>query len=701
MVKNSKTSRLWVLLFTVILMYILALGLKTFPAMAASDIKLVLNGVRTDPTAAVYIDSNGRTMVPLRFIMEHMGAGVDWRSAEKGIVVTRGTTTLKMWIGSSRAYVNGQEIMLDTTPVVKGNYTMVPVRFISQAFGGQIDWDAGSRIVGIRLDVSGNVSAVRITGSYVNLRSDPDMAAGVMEVLPRGTMLKLLAADTNWYQVQLNSGRTGWVSKSYAQPVSDAVSPTDNQESPGRSQPVAVRASRVRITGSYVNTRSGPGLSYRVIDVIPRGTVLGLLGAAGDWYQVQLNSSCTGWVSKDYAELIQGGTPSPGELPDGRQPSANSPLGLAVIGSKPAAVLAGPNPVEGTVGTALPASRLPIWQDQNGWWLVELDDGRRGWLAAHLATCAPYQSPVGEGEDNKSLKITGLEADCLTDCIQVAVKANRAFSYKTSRWDNRLIVDINGATLSMPTRQEVLEVNRTPLIRVRAGQFTADTVRIVFELKAGAALTSIPAGDGLGLIFQLKQPSIANIKIVIDPGHGADPDGVDPGAIGPGGTKEKDVNLAIALKLTELLRSAGATVYLTRSGETIPYSLAERAYYANDINGDIFISIHANASTSSDKSGTSTYFYAPYGDPLGEQRGERRRLANSIQKALVAALGRKDMGVQEDNFSVLRNTAMASVLVEVAFISNPTEERLLVDSTFQARAAQGIFNGINEYISGI
>lgn len=667
--------------------------------MADPGIKLVLNGVRTEPTAAVYIDNNGRTMVPLRFIMENMGAGVDWRAAEKGIVVTRGATMLKMWIGSTRAYVDEQEIILDTTPVIKGNFTMVPVRFVSQAFGGQIGWDAGSRTVGIRLEVSGNASGVRITGNYVNLRTSPDMTAGIIEVLPRGTMLKLLAANTGWYQVQLNSGCTGWVSKSYAEPVPDGALPSENQEPSSRSQLLPVGASQVRITGNYVNTRTGPGLSYNVIDVIPRGTVLGLLGATGEWYQVQLNSSRTGWVSKNYTELIQGGDSVSGERPDSRKPLADSPLGLAVIESKPVAVLAGPSSVEGPVGTALPGSRLPIWQEQGNWWLVELDDGRRGWLATSLATLAPYRPPIGE--DNKNLKISGLEVNSLTDHIQIVVKANRAFSYNTSRWDNRLIVDIKGATLSIPARQEVLEVNHAPLSRVRAGQFTADTVRIVFDLNGGAALTSAAASDGLGLIFQLRQPSITNLRIVIDPGHGTDPEGVDPGAIGPGGTREKDVNLAISLKLAELLRAAGATVYLTRSGETIPYSLAERAYYANDINGDIFISIHANASTSSDKSGTATYFYAPYGDELGEQRGERWRLANSIQEALVAMLGRKDMGVQEDNFSVLRNTAMASVLVEVAFISNSTEEKLLADPVFQARAAQGIFNGINEYISGI
>lgn len=703
MARSLKTGELGHLFFVMVLMYILVLGLKTLPAAADPGIKLVLNGVNTNPTVAVYIDDNGRTMVPLRFIMEHMGARVDWLAAEKGIVVTRGTTTLKMWIGSNRAYVNGQAIMLDTTPVIKENSTMVPVRFVSQAFGGEVDWNASTRTVTISLGAAENRTQIRITGSYVNIRSGPGLTYNIIEVLPRGTVVKLLTTTTSWYQVQLSNGRTGWVSASYAEPVPGNVTPPGNQEPPGNdlppdsSQPPA-GVSQVRITGSYVNFRSGPDLSANIIKVLPRGTVLKLLGANADWYQVQLSNGPAGWVSKSYAELIPVGTPSLEEPPDNIQPPANSPLGLAVIGTKPVAVLAGPTPVEGQVGTASPGSRLPIWQKQGNWWLVELDNGLRGWLAASLATFAPYQPPAGG--DDKHLKITGIEVNLLTNAIQVAVKANGIFTYKTSRWDNRLVVDIGSATMDIPPGQEVIEVNRDPLARVRTGQFTVDTVRVVFDLTGGAALTSSAASDGGGLVFQLRQPSIRGTRIVIDPGHGTDPEGLDPGAIGPGGTMEKDVNLAISLKLADLLRAAGATVYLTRSGEIIPYCLAERAYYANDVNADIFISVHANASLSSDKSGTATFFYAPGGNHLGEQRGERQRLANSIQKALVAAIGRKDLGIQESNFSVLRNTSMPSVLVEVAFISNPAEEKLLAAPAFQARAAQGIFNGINEYISG-
>jgi N-acetylmuramoyl-L-alanine amidase len=201
------------------------------------------------------------------------------------------------------------------------------------------------------------------------------------------------------------------------------------------------------------------------------------------------------------------------------------------------------------------------------------------------------------------------------------------------------------------------------------------------------------------LLFYLSKPSLKGSKIVLDPGHGTDPQGPDPGAIGPTGVKEKDVNLAIALKLAQLLRAEGAKVYLTREGESTPFSLTERAYYANDLKADVFISIHSNASLNPSVGGTSTYFYAPPGTELEGQREERLRLARYIQESLVVALGRRDIGVLEANFAVLRNTKMPSVLVEVAFISNPEEERLLNDPAFQAKAARGILEGLKKYFN--
>lgn len=182
--------------------------------------------------------------------------------------------------------------------------------------------------------------------------------------------------------------------------------------------------------------------------------------------------------------------------------------------------------------------------------------------------------------------------------------------------------------------------------------------------------------------------------VVLDAGHG----GFDPGACGKT-LQEKDVNLAITKRVGDLLEQKGITVVYTREVDNF-VGLEERSHMANQLNASLFVSIHNNASERSSISGTETYFYAPASNPdLFAQRDERIRLATAIQTELVSRLSRIDRGVKESNLSVLRNTLMPSALVEVAFISNPTEEALLQSQDFVSRAALGIGNGIVAFMN--
>jgi len=174
-------------------------------------------------------------------------------------------------------------------------------------------------------------------------------------------------------------------------------------------------------------------------------------------------------------------------------------------------------------------------------------------------------------------------------------------------------------------------------------------------------------------------------KIVLDPGHG----GHDPGAIGPKGTKEKDVALKVAkLLLTKLAPTAQVT--LTRYRDEFK-ELWERSRYANDINADLFISIHCNAATNRTAHGTETLVYK-----LGSRA---EKLARKIQAKLVAALVTHNRGVKaRPELYVLFRTKMPAVLVELAFISNPVEERKLTDPGYQAKAANAIAEAVAEYL---
>jgi len=184
---------------------------------------------------------------------------------------------------------------------------------------------------------------------------------------------------------------------------------------------------------------------------------------------------------------------------------------------------------------------------------------------------------------------------------------------------------------------------------------------------------------------------LAGKKIIIDAGHGDN----DPGAIGPTNLREKDVTLDVAKKLKSELERQGAVVTLTRSNDTF-LTLEQRTKIANSSDSDAFISIHANASVSTSARGTETYYNTAY-----NFNGPRSSiLAKYIQDSLVDRINTYDRGTKTANFYVIKNNELPSALVELAFISNPTEESMLKNDVVRGQAAVGIAEGLKKYFSG-
>jgi len=177
---------------------------------------------------------------------------------------------------------------------------------------------------------------------------------------------------------------------------------------------------------------------------------------------------------------------------------------------------------------------------------------------------------------------------------------------------------------------------------------------------------------------------VPQYKIVLDPGHG----GRDPGAVGPGGTKEKNVNLAVVKLLAKEL-SYFARVLFAREHDEYR-ELWERSSLANTLDADLFISIHCNSATNREARGTETYVYR-FG-------GKAEKLARRVQDNLVRALKTRDRGVKEANYHVLRETKMPAILVELAFISHHEEEKCLALPEFQKAAARAIAQGVADHL---
>ncbi|MBU3143226.1 N-acetylmuramoyl-L-alanine amidase [Clostridium sp. CF012] len=178
-----------------------------------------------------------------------------------------------------------------------------------------------------------------------------------------------------------------------------------------------------------------------------------------------------------------------------------------------------------------------------------------------------------------------------------------------------------------------------------------------------------------------------NYKIVIDPGHG----GRYSGAVGPMGTKEKDIVLQVSLKIGNILIKNGVeTVYTRTSDEIAPSTTLTESLQAicdvsNSAKPNYFVSIHANAATPT-ASGIETYYSS------GNLAGQK--LAQAVQTELIKETGRLDRGIKTAGFYVLNNTDATAILVETSFVSNPEEEKLLVTEDYQNKLAKAISTGI-------
>ena len=347
--------------------------------------------------------------------------------------------------------------------------------------------------------------------------------------------------------------------------------------------------------------------------------------------------------------------------------------------------------------------------------------------------------------------VTGIRHWSGSASTRIVIDLDRAVIYKDHllkedsalKKPPRLYIDLTGAELS-PHLKEAIPIEAGLLKRVRAGQYTPDTVRVVLDLESIADYKVFPLSDPFRIVIDVlgttsivpheetsnvptkQQPR--SFTIVIDAGHG----GKDPGAVGPTGLKEKDVVLKIAKKVRDnLKKKLGWKVIMTRDDDRfIP--LIERTGIANSENAALFLSIHANAYKDRKVSGIESFVLGTTTDKDALRLAAKENnispkqvsdlqviladlklndphkiipsnhLADSVQRALVKNLHRqyekiKDLGVKQAPFLVLMGAEMPSILVEVSFISNPREEKRLRNPRYLDALAGSIVDGLKKY----
>jgi len=235
-----------------------------------------------------------------------------------------------------------------------------------------------------------------------------------------------------------------------------------------------------------------------------------------------------------------------------------------------------------------------------------------------------------------------------------------------------MIFTLSGGKIYVNTRPigEVGRVDRT------GGQIYVSNSLIQRIRSAMRSYTPLPKPD--------RVPGRLSGTVVVDAGHG----GKDPGATSILGFYEKDVNLAVALEVARLLEQRGLRVKMTRTDDYF-VELKDRAAIANNLNADLFVSIHSDSFPKSSRRGYTVYI-------ARSASSSSRRAASAISRSM-SGTGLNSFGVQTAGYHVLTGTRGPAVLVELGYLSNRSEAALLRSNSFQNRLAAAVADGISDY----
>lgn len=522
---------------------------------------------------------------------------------------------------------------------------------------------------------------------YVN----PVAGSAVVAKLGKGESAKLLSAEGAYIMVETPNGLKGWV---YG-PDSKVVSRSDPDVHFIVSQNVWTMGKYPvsTVTATDVNFREGPGTSYPIIGSLDRGDKLWVLGTSGDWKQAVSPKGQTGWVA--------------GWLTSPTTNSSGTPFTVSVRGNGGDRRLTVTGPFDSAV--IIPSAdkrsvvvstsiffntqvQLPVNAFEFSSIKVATSD-----VTVYFQEKANYEV-VKIAPGRVELKFTPIVTSLnvrSTENSDIVTISTVGYAWADVRRDGDLVtLFLPGASLAgdvPPCRgKSVKNVTVSPRdggvdVAVRT------TGPLPYQIKQTA--NSIEATFGVS--------GLAGKKIVVDPGHEAN----DPGAIGPTGLAERNVNWEMSVRLVQLLNQAGATAILTRQSlyattEGPPgfapkpgqysQSLSERAAWSQG--ADLYISIHNNWNYNRSIAGTTVYVC-----DKSPNATESRRFGSIALSELTLALGTRDLGVRDSNFHVCRESLSPAVLIEVMFLSNPTEESYLRQAQTWDKTAQGIFRAVQRY----
>lgn len=478
-----------------------------------------------------------------------------------------------------------------------------------------------------------------VSANGLRLRKGPSTADSVVTVLNKGDKVTISETSGSWLAVQ-SGNASGWVHKDYVnqtKPSSTSAAPSKKQE-----------AKQGVITAGTLNVRKSPSLSSPIAGAVHRGNTVSITGSVSGWYEIQFGNA-KAWISDNFVELSSTSAEAP--------PSSSGFTGMITVNSLNVRSEASLN--GNIIGKVNKGEKYPILTERNNWFEIKLSGGKSGWIAGWFV-----QKTVADKQNKPSSSSQGADGT-------VTILHNGTNIRSSGDVQSEVVKRANsGETFSVTGKKgDWYEIKL-------ADGSTAYVAGWIVSIRTSNGAEASPSRNTSG--------GIRNKVITIDPGHG----GRDSGTVGTRGTLEKLLTMKTAQLLADKLKSAGAEVVLTRKNDEY-VSLPSRVSLSHYYGSDAFISIHFDSIYDSSATGHTTYYNKSY----------QKDLAYGVHESLASRLPSRDRGVRVGDYHVIRENKQAAILLELGFLSNPTEEANMTSHYYQDLAATAVYHGLNDYFS--
>lgn len=542
-------------------------------------ITLYVNGNQVVTRVMDPIQLDNRVLVPAREVFEAMGASVGWDNIQKKVTVQYKSQSILLTINQTTALINGNPVEMDVPGKIINDKVMIPIRFVSEAIGMDVEWDATNR-------------AVKINEKNTNSQKPSDVKE-----------------KTPIHQVVTNESESQFVATILA------GAPIENVKMMTQEGKVILDISNS--TSLLENTIQPEANTYvqriRTSQFTKDTTrvVLDLMT------EVKVNPHYSSDRTKYYVTLTKKGMHQVPESQPG-QNEANQPNGSV-----------GSNESQGS---------------QIGLQGIQYRSGTK-----------------------PTLTLAGVQLG------QIKVKDD---------YRNKVLIFDLGADYSQQIPSTTMTPNDAAVSSIQVTNDGTTKIKVITK----TVYTYHMSQSGQDVVLQLVRPKEKYSQIIVlDIGHG----GSDHGAIGNGLT-EKEINYNQGMALYKLLEAdPNIKVYMTRETDVYP-TLQFRSALANEIQADLFVSIHNNSAGPAIK-GTETLYFPSATDKRGQE------IAKLVQNNIVTQCQMTNRGIKaRSDLYVLRTTDMPAILIETGFISNPSEATLINSSSFINNWARCVYEALVE-----